>query len=64
MNRLNITEILLKVALNTITPKPLYYRDIVIDDIVVQIDLISVNCCVIGCRWRVRYKRGYEGYAT
>jgi hypothetical protein len=47
MNRLNITEILLKVALNTITPKPLYYRDIVIDDIVVQIDLISVNCCVI-----------------
>jgi hypothetical protein len=47
MNRHDITEILLKVALNTITPKPLYYRDIVIVDIVVQIDLISVNCCVI-----------------
>ena len=47
MNRHDITEILLKVALSTITPKPLYYRAIVIVDIVVQIDLISVNCCVI-----------------
>jgi hypothetical protein len=38
---------LLKVAINTITPKLLYYRDIVIVDIVVQIYLIPVNCCVI-----------------
>ena len=42
MNRHNITEILLKVALNTITPKPLYYRDIFIADIVIQIYLIPV----------------------
>jgi hypothetical protein len=46
MNSHDITEILLKVALSTRIPKLLYHRDIVIVDIVVQIYLIPVNCCV------------------
>ena len=62
MNHHDITEILLKVAFNTINSQPLYYHDIFIVDIVVQIYLIPVILlCTLVLTGGIVLKRGYEG---